>query len=72
MKLSIKRIELYVETVTMRRKRKNKSNTTLIQNQHWQIVNVSKMNIGSQTLFNGPTCSGKSFLRLKILSRIPD
>ena len=50
------------------KKRKNNIDT-LIQNQQLKIDNVNNNN---RTLLIGPSFSGKTYLMLKTLSRIPD
>ena len=50
------------------KKRKNKNNNTLIQNQQPNIDNVNNNN---RTLLVGPPFAGKIYLMLKILSLIP-
>ena len=53
------------------KKRKNKSNNILIQNQQPKIDNVYTNN-NNPTLLLGPSFSVKKYLMLKILSRISD
>ena len=50
--------------------KKNKNNNTLIQNQQPKTENVNNNN--NPTLLVGPSLSGKSYLLLKLLSRIRD
>ena len=54
-------------------KKKRKTNDkTLIQNHKPNIDNVDKNYNNNRTLLVGPSFSGKTYLMLKILSRIPD
>ena len=50
--------------------RKNNIKNTLIQNEQTKIDNVNKNN-NNETLLIGSSFSGKTYLMLKILSRIP-
>ena len=56
-------------------KRKN-NNNTFIQNKTRVFYKQPKIenggNYNNRTLLTGPSCSGKTYLILKILSRIPD
>ena len=58
--------EQFVSIVTIKRKNINK---TLMQNQQPKIDNVNNNN---RTLLVGPSFWGKTYLMLKIFSRIPD
>ena len=53
------------------KKGKNKNITTLIQNQEPRNYEVNKNNINRSTLLVGLCFSGKTFLMLKVVSRIP-
>ena len=53
------------------KKRKSKNNNTLIQNQQPRNDNVNTIN-NNRKLLVGSSFSGKTFLMLKILSRMPD
>ena len=59
---------MYLKTVMMKRKKNNIKNT-LIQNEQPRNDNVNTNN-SNQTLLNGPGFSSKTYLMLKILSRI--
>ena len=68
MKTITRKIELFVKSVAIKRKRKYNSNT-LIQNQQAENENHNNNN---RTLLVGPSFSGKTYLLLKILSRLPN
>ena len=53
------------------KKRKNKNNNTLIQSQQPKNDNVNTNN-NNRPLLVGPSFPAKTYLMLKILSRIPD
>ena len=53
------------------KKKKNKFNTTPNQKQQQKIENVITNN-NNRRLLLGPSLSGKTYLMLKILSRLPD
>ena len=54
------------------KKKRNSNNKTLIQNHQPKIEKVNKNNNNNRILSVGPPFSGKTYLKLIIVSRIPD